>query len=203
MRTQITHPRDRLFSRSELEVRGWNKGMMDRHLPEPDDYRDNPHYKCAAPMKFWLKTTVKKIERRKSFNEDLEKSKHRSESAKKASAKAQKTRFDNQEREMKAVLAEALREGLMPANGPSLTAVKNVLLDQFREPTERNMVNCIRHEYTDYEYYAQFLHGGMLEEYRAALMGSIAKRYKKLAPACREQQQMWTPCMFRCRGRKC
>lgn len=187
------HDRKRLFSRSDLEERGWTKGMMDRHLPEPDDHRDNPHYKCAAPMKFWLKATVKKIERRKSFKEDLQKSHRRSVVAKQASQKAQKTRIDNQERDMKAVLAEALRDGLMPADGPSLTEVKNVILDQLREPSERSLVNCIRHEFTDYDYYAQFLHGDALEEYRAALLGSIAKRYKKLAPACREQQKTWTP----------
>lgn len=48
--------REELYSVSELVARGWSKTSIDKFLPKPDDYRDNPYYKCASPMKFYLKS---------------------------------------------------------------------------------------------------------------------------------------------------
>lgn len=55
--------RTELYSRPELKERGWSDSTIDRLMPQPDDFRDNPHYKCAAPMKFYLIARVEELER--------------------------------------------------------------------------------------------------------------------------------------------
>ena len=67
------HDREKLYSRPDLKARGWTDTLIDRHLPEPDDYRDNPHYKCAGPMKMWLRRRVHCAERRKAVVAHMEK----------------------------------------------------------------------------------------------------------------------------------
>ena len=57
-----------LFSISELKERGWTTTAITKYLPEPDDTRPNPHYSQAgAPMKFWLKSRVYRVEKTKRF----------------------------------------------------------------------------------------------------------------------------------------
>ena len=62
------YDRTTLYSRPQLKERGWTDSMIAAHLPTPDDYRDNPHYKCAGPMKFWLIKRVHHAERRKAVS---------------------------------------------------------------------------------------------------------------------------------------
>lgn len=80
-----TYDRDYLYSRSDLQERGWTKNMMERHLPEPDDYRDNPIFKCAGAMSLWLISRVHRIENRETFQADMMRA-----NARRAKAEAQK-----------------------------------------------------------------------------------------------------------------
>jgi hypothetical protein len=66
------YDRARLFSRPDLEERGWTRTMMNRHLPDPDDHRDNPFYKCAGAMPLWLRSRIHRIEKNKGFIRDME-----------------------------------------------------------------------------------------------------------------------------------
>ncbi|TDK50431.1 hypothetical protein [Antarcticimicrobium luteum] len=61
------YTRERLYSRPDLTERGWTKSMQDRYLPEPDDFRENPHYKCAGVMHLWLRARIHRIEKGKRF----------------------------------------------------------------------------------------------------------------------------------------
>lgn len=188
------YERDQLFGTNDLRERGWTDGLIARHLPEPDDFRDNPHYSTGAPMKFWLKDTVRKIERRKSFKEDAKKSLRRSVAAKKAAPKAQETRQKNEQQEMDEILAEALQKGLLFREiAPRIGELKKELLGRGRVPDERDLVNLIRHEYTNYDYYAQFLHGDKLVKYRVAVLNSISRSYKSLREECEYQKVAWNP----------
>lgn len=58
------HQFDDLLSRQDLLAQGWTDTLIKRHLPDPDDYRDNPHYRSAPPRKFWLRTRVDEVETR-------------------------------------------------------------------------------------------------------------------------------------------
>ncbi|WP_172294193.1 hypothetical protein [Pseudoruegeria sp. HB172150] len=184
------HDRCKLLGTADLKERGWTDGLMKRHLPDPDDYRDNPHYKCASPMKFWLISTIKKIERRKSFQEDAARSLKRSVSAKMAAPKAKETRAKALQHDVESILPEALRDGLL-FDTPSLKAVEIAVIEQLRDPHHRNLVNYLRHECTAYDYYSQFLYGAALDEYRGAVLDSIAKEYKRLACECAKQKDAW------------
>lgn len=61
--------RDKLYSVPDLTARGWTSTAIKKFLPaEPDDTRDNPYYANAgAPMKFWLKSRVHRVEKTKRF----------------------------------------------------------------------------------------------------------------------------------------
>lgn len=68
-----------IFSVAELKARGWSSTMIEKLMPEPDEVRDNPYVKSAPKMKFFFVATVKKIERRKSFQKLREKAATRSQ----------------------------------------------------------------------------------------------------------------------------
>ena len=66
-----------------LKERGWTDTMIKKFLGEPDATRDNPHYKCAAPMKLYETKRVERVERRKSCKEYMAASAGRKASAQK------------------------------------------------------------------------------------------------------------------------
>jgi hypothetical protein len=53
--------------------RGWTRSMVDALLGEPDDWRDNPKYRSAAPMRLYLYKRVVEMEATPDFAERLEK----------------------------------------------------------------------------------------------------------------------------------
>ena len=69
-----------------LKARGWTDGMIKKFLGEPDATRDNPHFKCAAPMKLYELKRVEKVEKRKTFLAAQEASAPRKRSAAKGVA---------------------------------------------------------------------------------------------------------------------
>ena len=72
------------ITRFRLKERGWTDGMIKKFLGEPDDTLVNPVFRCAAPMVLYDINRVKRIEKRKTFKEVLEKSKSRKISAQKS-----------------------------------------------------------------------------------------------------------------------
>jgi hypothetical protein len=61
-----------LILRSILE-RGWTRSMVDDLLGEPDEWRDNPKYRSAAPMRLYLYRRVVEMEATAEFAERLAK----------------------------------------------------------------------------------------------------------------------------------
>lgn len=76
-------PKTEYLTTPRLKERGWTDTMIKKFLGEPDATRDNPHYKCAAPMKLYETKRVERVERRKSFKEYMEASAGRKASAQK------------------------------------------------------------------------------------------------------------------------
>ncbi len=186
--------RDDLYSKPDLKVRGWTPALMRDHLPEPDDTRANPFYKSGAEMKLWRKSTVHKIEQRKAVKEAMTKAKKRREAGLEGSAKAETTREREAKEDLQVAFDAAMNEGLLDAR-PNMAEVKDALEDSvhYKPPTPRNLVNCIRHEFTDYDYHAQFLYGDLLGEYRAAVLNSIARHCPSLREECQRQKREWLP----------
>lgn len=77
-------PKLEYLTTPRLKERGWTDAMIKKFLGEPDATRDNPHYKCAAPMKLYDTKRVERVERRKSFKEYMEASAGRKQSAQKS-----------------------------------------------------------------------------------------------------------------------
>jgi len=73
IRRMAKHERADLFARWDMNERGWTDGLIAKHLPTPDDYRDNQHYKKAAPQKYWLKARVELAEAQPEIAEALAK----------------------------------------------------------------------------------------------------------------------------------
>ena len=65
----------------DLKQKNWTDTLINRYLKEPDDYAPNPHYRCAAPMKLYLRKRVDRVEKKEAFLADREKSIKRSRSA--------------------------------------------------------------------------------------------------------------------------
>lgn len=80
------------YTSTSLKERGWSDSMIKNILGEPDDYMDNPHYKCAAPMRLWTVEHVRNAERRKVFKEAAAKYAARKDGAAEAARKAVETK---------------------------------------------------------------------------------------------------------------
>lgn len=72
------------YTSASLKERGWTDTMIKKILGEPDEYVENPYYKCASPMRLWHVDTVKRAERRKAFKNAIAKSDARKDAARKA-----------------------------------------------------------------------------------------------------------------------
>ena len=63
----MAEPKPEYLTTSRLKERGWTDTMIKKFLGEPDATRDNPHFKCAVPMKLYELKRVEKVEKRKTF----------------------------------------------------------------------------------------------------------------------------------------
>jgi hypothetical protein len=70
--SQPARPPEYLSMQGVLE-RGWTRIMVDTLLGEPDDWRDNPKYRSAAPMRLYDHARVVLAEATVGFEERLEK----------------------------------------------------------------------------------------------------------------------------------
>lgn len=56
------YKRSKLYSVPELLERDWSRVAITRLMPNENDTRPNPHYKCAGEMKMYFISRVLKIE---------------------------------------------------------------------------------------------------------------------------------------------
>ena len=142
----------KLYGVPQLKERGWTDTAIRRFLPdEPDERRDNPHYRRAgAPMKFWLQARVHRVEKTKRFLQWREGVSARKEAA----TTAVLTRVSN----MNSV---ALGAEITIKRGLSYQQIHDLAADTHGgnydgnpRPfvwSNRTARNCIRHNLTNYE----------------------------------------------------
>ena len=58
---------------TRLRNEGWTDGLIAKYLGKADRLADNPHYKCAPPMRLYLIKRVVKIAKRKKVTACLAK----------------------------------------------------------------------------------------------------------------------------------
>lgn len=153
-------PREQLYSVPDLKLRGWTKTAIERFMSKHDDERDNPHYsRAGAPMKFYLRTRVHRIETTKKFLTW----KQGSGSRRAAAHAGVATREHN----MQALMGKV-----------EITIVRGKTTEQIRQlavqthggnyqgdPGEfvwnnRTAINCIRHNLTNYEHHWRQINRG-------------------------------------------
>ena len=183
---------------------GFTKSMIDKLLPAPI-LRDNPRYKCAAPMKLWKEADVLSAMDTDAFREAAAKAYRR----KAASSKGIATKRKNAE-----LLAEELIASIR-VQRIELPELERLALDaqqrwydsrgrgeiEFpdREDVDRWMVNYIRHGLCEYDasLYALFRPGKMADKdklypkVKRETLAKIAQVYPELSEECKNQAEYY------------
>lgn len=130
---------------------GWIKA-----LGEPDELRTNPYYRSAPPMKRWRVSRVESFlqEHAEAYHKHLERSPARSKAASAAAA----LRSDAT---VEFAATVPIRVEPLPARGQLIAECqqdRRSFLEErerdgplVRDPTERDLVNYVRHVYSNYE----------------------------------------------------
>lgn len=195
---------EKLITQSAVLSMGFTKAMIGKLLPEPT-LRDNPRYKCAAPMKLWKETDVLAAMDTDAFREAAAKAERR----KVAASKGVDTKRKHAE-----VLAEELIAAIH-VQRIELPELERLTLDaqqrwydsrgrgeiEFpdRETVDRWMVNYIRHELCEYDdsLYTLFRPGRMANKdmlypkIKNETLAKIAQVYPELAEECKKQAEYY------------
>ena len=75
--------KEKMICLSTVKDMGFNKKLIEALLPEPE-LKDNPNYKCAAPMKLWKLTDVEAAMETDEYKAEQVKREKRLKSAQKA-----------------------------------------------------------------------------------------------------------------------
>lgn len=191
---------ENLITQATVLSMGFTKSMIDKLLPAPI-LRDNPRYKCAAPMKLWEEADVLAAMDTDAYREAAAKAAQR----KQAAAKAVDTKRKNAE-----VLADELIAAIH-VRRIELPELERLALDaqqrwydfrgrgkiEFpdREDVVRWMVNYIRHDLCEYDdsLYTLFRPGKMADKdklypkIKGETLAKIAQVYPELAEECKAQ----------------
>jgi hypothetical protein len=148
----MIYDREKLYSANDLRERSWTDTAMKRFLPAtPDDTRPNPHYsKAGAPMKFWLRSRVHRVEKTKRFLAWQARIKERRAAAQRAVATRTSRMQENMETAELTIQRgwtdEHIRKLAVRTHGGNYAGDPGPF--QWSKWTARN---CVRHNLTNYE----------------------------------------------------
>lgn len=183
---------------------GIPKSIIEKHLPVPR-LVDNPHYKCASPMKLYALSAVTGLLSLKEVQDAIEKRKRRSLAAK----KAVETKLNNINAKVEAATQNLIigKESNVEDNAIAAynehESYKTSLYDDYapryittqapKEVLDRITVNYIRHQLTDYDdtlYLSQHMTGkhSFYRKYRNNVLDAIANAYPTYAAECENQK---------------
>ena len=195
--------REKYYGLYELKELGFTKSLMDKYLPSEDLQIDNPYYKCAAPMRFWLKDKIDTLTAENPVRNELDKV------LKNRSARSLGARKAVATKTTKTVqYAEEMGSKLKILNNLSLKEVRKAALNSKQawydsldnydclstygadeDTINRWTVNYIRHEMTNYEYCLSELMGKVGKDtayyvLRKPIFELIKSTYPELAKEC-------------------
>lgn len=188
---------DSFVSKSGLSARGWTDSLISRFLSEPDRYKKNPHYACAAPMKLYLLERVEKVESDPQFQEARAKSEVRKRASKKAvETKTAKT-LEEVDKAVQVKVPEMARERLIKLacdhfNRRISYEAEPASIDSDPAFLERICVNFLRHRMTKYDRYLDELYKKVgksegIEMVRQRVYKAIGDAYPWLTAECERQ----------------
>jgi len=186
---------DDLLPTSALKERGWTDSLIKKFLGEPDEKRENPHYRSAAPMRMYNPDRVQSVEATDDFLEAYAKAIARSKTGK--------------------IIAERKATELVEKAKLLTIAVTRLPIDQLRQEaiksyndshwysacaTEdsnlsflaRIMVNYIRHSLTEYDRNLEELAGKIgvqeaIDVIRRRIYTEITETYPEFTTECDRQ----------------
>ena len=189
------------YSQTTLKSFGFTAKMIETMLSEPI-LKDNPHYRCAAPMKLWLITEVEVVMQTDEFKEAVQKRESRRQGAAKAVETKRAKLHAEIEAKIQKIKVEVLTIGQLRNEA---IADRQAWYDMdwenccdaasADEPTiKRWMVNYVRHNLTSYDDVLYRMSGkvGCQDEYltyKFAVLDKIAEAYPKLKQECNQQKQ--------------
>ena len=189
------------YSQTTLKSFGFTAKMIETMLSEPI-LKDNPHYRCAAPMKLWLITEVDAVMQTDEFKEAVAKR----ESRRQGAAKAVETKRAKLHAEIEAKI-QKIKVKVLPMGQLRDKAIadRQAWYDMDWEnccdassadesTVKRWMVNYVRHNLTSYDDVLYRMSGkvGCHNEYltyKFAVLDKIAAAYPKLKQECNQQKQ--------------
>lgn len=209
LRKRVLSLKEKMITQSTIiHTYGWTKSLISKFLPAPKLVQ-NPYYKSASPMQLWKEEEVKQIMQTKEFQDAIEKTKKRKESA----AKAVSTKKAVLEKEtmdfLNSIQVKVLPDKLLiektleskrawyevnqlerygyidPSDIPDVDAVDEDTLNRW-------VVNYIRHNLVRYDSFLNKIHGkvGVQDAYidtKISILEKIAKSYPKYAKECQRQ----------------
>lgn len=183
------------ITKSHVIERGWTERLIKKFLGEPDATRPNPMYKCASPMKLYDKKRVQRIERRKSFKEEMESTTKRKDSAQKAvSTKIEKALSYANTVEIEIPVMnynDVINQACRSYNDwHSERCARNGEFFEYADPRtsdsdflKRITINYLRHECSDYEQQLYSIYGKTgVQEAHDILQKRINDEIKRIYP---------------------
>ena len=185
---------------STVKSMGFSNKLIEELLPQPI-LKDNPHYKCAAPMKLWKEDDVKKAMQTDAYIKYQEVRKKRQASA----AKAVQTKTDKLMKQVRTAIKgisvecismKDLRKDTLRAKqfwyNISPNRYEYNAYDADEDTVKRWMVNYVRHNLTTYDRELEEMAGkigirGVYIELHNAVLNKISENYPELKEACQYQ----------------
>ena len=142
-----------MLTKSQLLERGWTSKSIEMFLGEPDERRQNPMYRSAAPMCLYDEKRVTRVEKSVKYKKHLASSQGARDAAKKAvETKRQKLLAWAREWEPKLTTPkEEVLEAAVKAYNMYPRNSGGASLDSDPLFLQRITMNYLRHECTDYE----------------------------------------------------
>jgi nucleosome binding factor SPN SPT16 subunit len=182
---------------SELRKRGWTDALISRFLGEPDDRRQNPHYRSGPPMKLYNTHRVVQAEATAEYRAAQDARKGRREAAQKALA-TKKRRIAENVASVKIEVPQIAKDELIRSACQSYNSGGrgDSWARESSDPKflERICVNYLRHRLTKYETHLQEIAGkvGVRDAYlevKGKVLAAIAEQYDWLGDECLLQEQ--------------
>lgn len=199
------------YSHSDLKNNGWTDSLIKKFLGDPDETADNPIYKTAAPMRFYLKSRVEEAEKNPAFVEMQQKSQQRSKIAKQVAERKKEellewvhslnievADFPNEDKLFRAAVKHynQHKEQFLFFNPYYFDFVPiKKWQDCEKDFLYRITVNFLRHECSCYEERLEEIYGKVgvnlaYFEIKSKVLESIAKKYPFLEEECKRQLEL-------------
>ena len=185
--------RDEFYCKSELRTRGWTEGLIKNFMPVADGKRPNP-FRSSQDMLFYSRARVEAVEQTPEFCEALAKAKRRQAGAEQAGLTKTRRLLDLVKGCGITVFRVAEDEIRKTSYCTYAGNYQGKRFIDYPGWSPRTAVNCIRHNYTNYDAALRSLVGKVgkaaaYEMLKDRVLDEIAEVYPEYADECFAQKR--------------